>query len=539
MVCCSSAAPRRVVFVGIDGAGKTTLVQRLRLGRAVTPLPTIGCQEIALASADFGPLLLVDLPGENMLRPLWRHHFDDVSGIALVLNTADSDERLAQATDELHKVLSAFELAHVPLVVFANKQDLAGARDADAVRERLAVDGATRAWKVVPCTATTGAGVQEGLTWLLKEAAPAKNAATAAGEQATPAPSSFLGQRATTRVGASGHAGFSPVMTDPLKTCFSPVTTDLEAPVAAAEEGGDDWRMPIVELFKFRTDDATLDGLGSAAAREFYEEQNAAIDSFEELEALRGAVLAAGSATAAALGSTDAATDAANSSAVALAVNASLATNVAILAAKAAVVALSGSLVMIASLIDSVLDLMSGATLVLTERLVAKDEAYKYPLGKKTFAPLGTLIFSVVMFTACFQVLQEAAMTLVALGDHEIAFGWTEIIIVLVVIAVKGGLFAYCRKHARLSPSVEAPMDDHRNDVISNGVGMVLAKLGARFWVGLDPLGAILVTLYIMHVWFGSALEQVRRTTVVSSCRHSEKGVARGGGALRGAAEWS
>ena len=80
----------------------------------------------------------------------------------------------------------------------------------------------------------------------------------------------------------------------------------------------------------------------------------------------------------------------------------------------------------------------------------------------------------------------------------------------LVVIAVKGGLFAFCRKHARLSPSVEALMDDHRNDVLSNGVGMVLAKLGALFWVGLDPLGAILVTLYIMHVWFGSALEQAR-----------------------------
>ena len=154
-------------------------------------------------------------------------------------------------------------------------------------------------------------------------------------------------------------------------------------------------------------------------------------------------------------------------------------------------------------------------------------------------------------------------MTLVALEEHEIVFGWievrsrdgaagadvlietkrdgatdtdvsvrttrkvtitrtirwTEVIIVLVVIAVKGGLFAFCAKHVRLSPSVEALMDDHRNDVISNGVGMVLAKLGARFWAGLDPLGAILVTLYIMHVWFGSALEQVREVEPRSSFR--------------------
>ena len=397
MVCCSSAAPRRVVLVGIDGAGKTTLLQRLRLGHTVTPLPTVGCQEVALASAALGPLLLVDVPGQNMLRPLWRHHFDGVAGICFVIDAADSDERLEQAADELHKVLDAFELACVPLVVCANKQDLAGARGADALRSRLALDGlaVARVWKVAQCTATTGDGVQEALAWLLTEAASAE-AASAGSEaaKATPAPSSFLGQRATTRVGASGHAGFSPVTIDPLKTCLEyhdfpgtadwtkvDIDVDVEAPAAAALEegggggGGAPWRMAVGELEKFRTDDAALGALGSAAAREFYEAQNAAIDSYEELEALRGAVLAAGSASAAAAGESNAAANAANGAAVAFAVNASLGANIVILLAKAVVVSLSGSLVMIASLIDSVLDLLSGATLVLTERLVAKEDA--------------------------------------------------------------------------------------------------------------------------------------------------------------------
>ena len=426
MSCCASAAPRRVVFVGIDGAGKTTLLQRLRLGHVVTPLPTFGCLEIALTSAKLGRLLLVDLPGQNMLRPLWRHHFDGVAGIAFVLDAADSDERLAQATDELYMVLDTPELARVPLVVLANKQDLAGARGADTLHTQLVI--AERAWKIVPCTATTGDGVQEALTWLLTDAASARVAPASAAAMTTPAPSSWGRRRLRSsfqeRITASCHAGFSPLTTDPLETCLDhyppaaaardSTTTaggpgaavtelakfddvvDLEAPAAAGEGGSTapardktleadamtaaapraPWRTSIGELSrKFKTDDAALDALGSAAARAFYEDQNATLASFEELEALRCAVLSAGSATAAAAGETDAATDAANGSAVAFAVNASLAANVAILLAKAAVVSLSGSLVMIASLIDSVLDLLSGATLVLTERLVAEEDA--------------------------------------------------------------------------------------------------------------------------------------------------------------------
>ena len=103
---------------------------------------------------------------------------------------------------------------------------------------------------------------------------------------------------------------------------------------------------------------------------------------------------------------------------------------------------------------------------VSTPRARRRRARYNYPLGKKTFAPLGTLIFSVVMFTACFQVLQEAAMTLVALDDHELAFGWIE------VRRLRNMAHVRTERTASVTCRTRAPLDQVSRDMVRRSKDM-------------------------------------------------------------------
>eukprot|EP00756_Hemistasia_phaeocysticola_P039497 Hpha_TRINITY_DN16818_c0_g2::TRINITY_DN16818_c0_g2_i1::g.148339::m.148339/K07937/ARF1; ADP-ribosylation factor 1 len=107
-----------------------------------------------------------DVGGQDKLRPLWRHYFQNTNGVIFVVDSNDRD-RVGQAKDELQKMLAEDELRDACLLVFANKQDLPNAMSTAEVTDKLGLHSMRqREWYIQGSCATTGEGLYEGLDWL-------------------------------------------------------------------------------------------------------------------------------------------------------------------------------------------------------------------------------------------------------------------------------------------------------------------------------------------------------------------------------------
>ncbi|XP_030830056.1 ADP-ribosylation factor [Strongylocentrotus purpuratus] len=155
----------RILMVGLDAAGKTTILYKLKLGEIVTTIPTIGfnVETVEYKNISF---TVWDVGGQDKIRPLWRHYFQNTQGIIFVVDSNDR-ERLAEAKEELNRMLSEDELRDAVLLVLANKQDLPNAMKANEAKEALQLSGLNqRKWYIHSTCATTGDGLYEGLDWL-------------------------------------------------------------------------------------------------------------------------------------------------------------------------------------------------------------------------------------------------------------------------------------------------------------------------------------------------------------------------------------
>src|ERR1700753_2136405 len=115
----------RILMVGLDAAGKTTILYKLKLGEVVTTIPTIGFN---VETVDYKNISFTvwDVGGQDKIRLLWRHYYQNTQGLIFVVDSNDRD-RVDDAREELHKMLSEEELKDAVVLVFANKQDLPGA----------------------------------------------------------------------------------------------------------------------------------------------------------------------------------------------------------------------------------------------------------------------------------------------------------------------------------------------------------------------------------------------------------------------------
>ena len=103
---------------------------------------------------------------DELLRPLWRHYFQNTNGVIFVVDSNDRD-RAGQAKDELQKMLAEDELRDACLLVFANKQDLPNAMSTAEVTDKLGLHSLrNRKWYIQATCATSGEGLFEGLDWL-------------------------------------------------------------------------------------------------------------------------------------------------------------------------------------------------------------------------------------------------------------------------------------------------------------------------------------------------------------------------------------
>ncbi|KAM7516488.1 hypothetical protein LguiA_006071 [Lonicera macranthoides] len=155
----------RILMVGLDAAGKTTILYKLKLGEVVTTIPTIGfnVETVEYKNVSF---TVWDVGGQDKIRPLWRHYFQNTQGLIFVVDSNDR-ERITEARDELHRMLNEDTLRDATLIVFANKKDLPNAMSVSEITDKLSLHSLRqRRWYIQSTCATAGQGLYEGLDWL-------------------------------------------------------------------------------------------------------------------------------------------------------------------------------------------------------------------------------------------------------------------------------------------------------------------------------------------------------------------------------------
>ena len=161
---------KRVIMFGVDAAGKTTILYKLKLGEIVTTIPTIGFN-VESFQYNFQTFTIWDLGLRDKARPLIRHYLDPPpDGLILVVD-ANAPCRFEEIKDFMEMALdqSLYGCSDLPkLLVLCNKMDLPHAVSAERIWSELGLDRRSRDFKVFiqPCVATTGEGLFEGLDWL-------------------------------------------------------------------------------------------------------------------------------------------------------------------------------------------------------------------------------------------------------------------------------------------------------------------------------------------------------------------------------------
>ncbi|CAI8589418.1 unnamed protein product [Vicia faba] len=156
-----------VVMVGLDNAGKTTILYKLQIGKVVTTIPTVGfnVEKVEYKNVDF---TVWDAGGQGLykLRPLWKHYFNNNDCLIYVVDSMDR-ERIDQAKQEFQITINEPTMLNNIILVFANKQDLNGAMTPTEVCEGLGLfELRNRKWHIQGTCGLKGDGLFEGLDWL-------------------------------------------------------------------------------------------------------------------------------------------------------------------------------------------------------------------------------------------------------------------------------------------------------------------------------------------------------------------------------------
>ncbi|CAE6411579.1 unnamed protein product [Rhizoctonia solani] len=155
----------KLLILGLDNAGKTTMLYKITMGEAVDTAPTVGSNTEVFEYKNL-KFVLWDIGGQTSLRQSWSQYFTAARAVVLVIDSCDAG-RLSLAKEELHKMCADESLKDALLLVFANKQDVRGCLTPARISEGLKLtDLRDRQWHIMACSALTGQGLFEGLDWL-------------------------------------------------------------------------------------------------------------------------------------------------------------------------------------------------------------------------------------------------------------------------------------------------------------------------------------------------------------------------------------
>ena len=158
---------KKMIVLGLDGSGKTTIMYKLS-PEVPTTIPGIGTVEETYNVKSKNchlRFLVCDVPGSERVRGLWRHYLQGTAGIIYVVDSADVG-RLEEAGLALLGFINEENIHSLPILIFANKQDLPGALQEDEVATRMNCAQLKNPWKIWQSTASSGDGLCEGFDWL-------------------------------------------------------------------------------------------------------------------------------------------------------------------------------------------------------------------------------------------------------------------------------------------------------------------------------------------------------------------------------------
>ncbi|EDQ88456.1 uncharacterized protein MONBRDRAFT_8937 [Monosiga brevicollis MX1] len=160
----------RVLILGLDNAGKTTILRKFNGKDIDEIMPTLGFN-IQTIHHDGYELNFWDVGGQKSLRTYWRNYFEATDGIIWVIDSTDR-RRWEEGREELFKLLSEERLAGASVLIFANKQDLPGAFPVSEIAEQMKLDAlSSHHYRVQGCSAVTGESLLEGIDWLVDDIA--------------------------------------------------------------------------------------------------------------------------------------------------------------------------------------------------------------------------------------------------------------------------------------------------------------------------------------------------------------------------------
>mmetsp|Transcript_50797 Transcript_50797/g.119057 ORF Transcript_50797/g.119057 Transcript_50797/m.119057 type:complete len:185 (-) Transcript_50797:25-579(-) len=160
----------RILMVGLDNAGKTTIVKKFSGEDIDTISPTLGFSIKTLEHRNY-KLNIWDVGGQKSLRSYWRNYFEATDALVWVVDSADL-RRFEDCKEEFLHLMQQEKLAAASLLVFANKQDLEGSHSSESIATVLGLHGVVdRHWHIQSCSAVTGAGLLEGMDWVVGDVA--------------------------------------------------------------------------------------------------------------------------------------------------------------------------------------------------------------------------------------------------------------------------------------------------------------------------------------------------------------------------------
>jgi len=158
----------KIIILGMQNAGKTTILYRLSLGTLVKTTPTIGSnvEELTYNNVKFQAW---DLGGQESIRSVWDVYYMNTDAIVYVIDSQD-DEYFEESKSQFHKLLKHPTLKNATILIFANKQDLPRAKNINKLIQDYEFDKIkSHGWHIQPCSALKGEGLITGIKWLSEQ----------------------------------------------------------------------------------------------------------------------------------------------------------------------------------------------------------------------------------------------------------------------------------------------------------------------------------------------------------------------------------